>query len=87
MKETDSEGINQIKTNKLKKMTQVKNMDQLITNQNVQNEGHLGSVVECLPLAQVMISGSQDQVLHHAPCREPVAPSAYVCLSLCVSHK
>ena len=40
-------------------------------------EGHLGgSVVECLPLAQVMIVGSWDGILHQAPCREPVSPSA-----------
>ena len=48
--------------------------------------GHLGgSVVECLPLAQVMIPGSWDQVLHRAPHREPASPSAYVSASLCVS--
>ena len=48
--------------------------------------GHLGgSVIEHLPLAQVMIPGSWDQVLHWAPCREPASPSAYVSASLCVS--
>ena len=48
--------------------------------------GHLGgSVVECLPLAQVMIPGSWDGVLHRAPCREPASPSAYVSASLSVS--
>ena len=51
--------------------------------------GHLGgSVVERLSLAQVMILGSWDQVLHQVPCREPVFPfvyvSAYVSASLCV---
>ena len=31
--------------------------------------GHLGgSVVECLPLAQVVIPGSRDSALHWAPC-------------------
>ena len=37
-----------------------------------------GSVVEHLPLAQIMIPGSWDQVLHQAPHREPASPSAYV---------
>ena len=47
---------------------------------------HLGgSVVECLPLAQVMILGSSDGVLHQGPGREPASPSAYVSASLCVS--
>ena len=41
-----------------------------------------GSVVECLPLAQVMIPRSWDQVPHQAP-----SPSAYVSASLCVSHE
>ena len=50
--------------------------------------GHLGSsVVEYLPLAQVMIPGSWDQVLHGAPRREPASPSACVCLSFCASHE
>ena len=44
-----------------------------------------GSVVERLPLAQVMIPGSWDQVLHQGPCGEPASPSAYVSASLCVS--
>ena len=49
--------------------------------------GHLGgSVVEHLPLAQVMILGSWDQVLCRAPYGEPASPSTYVSVSLCVSH-
>ena len=49
--------------------------------------GHLGgSVVERLPLAQVVILGSQDRVPHRAPLREPASPSASVSASLCVSH-
>ena len=49
--------------------------------------GHLGgSVVEHLPLAQVVILGPGDPVLHWAPCREPASPSAYVsAFSLCLS--
>ena len=48
--------------------------------------GHLGgSVVEHPPLAQVMIPGSWDQVLHQAPCREPASHSAYVSASFSVS--
>ena len=48
--------------------------------------GHLGgSVVEHLPLAEVVILGSWDQVLYQAPCREPVSPSAYVSACLCLS--
>ena len=42
-------------------------------------QGYLGgSVVEHLPLAQVVIPGSWDQVLHQASHREPASPSAYV---------
>ena len=48
--------------------------------------GHLGGlVVEHLPLAQVVILGSWDQVLHRSPHREPASPSAYVSASLSVS--
>ena len=48
--------------------------------------GHQGgSVVVHLPLAQIMIPGSWDQVLHQAPYREPASPSVYVSASLCVS--
>ena len=39
----------------------------------------------CLPLAQVMILGSWDRVLHQALCEEPASPSACVSASLCVS--
>ena len=46
-----------------------------------------GSVVERLPLAQIMIPGSWDQVLHQAFCRKPASPSAYVSASLCVLHE
>ena len=50
------------------------------------SEGHLGdSVVERLPLAQVMVLESQNQVLHQPPCRETASPSAYVFASLSVS--
>ena len=48
-----------------------------------------GSVVERLPLAQVMIPGSWDQVPHQAPCMETASPSVCVSAStsLCVSHE
>ena len=48
-----------------------------------------GSVVKCLPLAQVVSLGSWDRVLHQAPCMEPASPSAYVfaSLSLSLSHE
>ena len=48
-----------------------------------------GSALEHLPLAQVMVPGSQNQVPHRAPCMEPASPSAcvYDSLSVCVSHK
>ena len=43
-------------------------------------------MVEHLPLTQVMIPGSWDQVPHQAPLREPAAsPSAYISTSLLVS--
>ena len=46
--------------------------------------GHLGgSVIEHLPLAQVVISESWDLVSHLAPHREPAFSS--ICLSLSVS--
>ena len=47
-----------------------------------------GSVVEHLPLAQVMIPASWaswDRVLHKAPCREPAYPSANFAASVSVS--
>ena len=45
-------------------------------------QGHLGgSVVERLPLAQGMILGSQDRVLHPGLCMEPASPSACVSAS------
>ena len=44
-----------------------------------------GSGIEHLPLAQVVIMGSWNQVPHWAPRREPASPSAYVSVSLCVS--
>ena len=48
--------------------------------------GHLGgSVVEHLPLAQVVVPGSWDQIPEQAPWREPASPSAYVSASLRVS--
>ena len=49
-------------------------------------EGHLGgSVVEHLPLAQVVNPGSWDRVLHQASHREPVSPPACVSASLSMS--
>ena len=49
-------------------------------------QGHLGgSVVEHLPLAQVMIPGSWDGVSHQAPQREPASLPVSLPLSLCVS--
>ena len=52
-------------------------------------QGHLGgSVADRLPLAQVMILGFPDPVLHQAPPHgEPPSPSADVSASLCVSHE
>ena len=44
---------------------------------------HLGgSVVEHLPLAQVMIPESWDQVLNQNLHREPASPSTYISASL-----
>ena len=51
-----------------------------------ERQGHLGgSVVERLPLVQVVILGSWDLVPHLAPCMEPASPSAS--FSFCVSHE
>ena len=48
--------------------------------------GHLDdSVIERLPLAQGVILGSWDQVLHRDPWRKPASPSAYVSAYLPVS--
>ena len=44
-----------------------------------------GSVVEHLPLAQVVIPGSWDRVLHQAPCGEPTSPRLSLGLFLCLS--
>ena len=45
--------------------------------------GHLGgSIVECLPLARVLIPGFWDRVPHRVPHREPASPSAHVSASL-----
>ena len=50
------------------------------------DKGHLGcSVVEHLPLAQVMIPRSWVQVLHRILHGEPASPSAYVSAAICVS--
>ena len=42
-------------------------------------------MVERLRLTQVINPGSWDRVLHPGTRREPVSPSAYVFVSLCVS--
>ena len=42
-------------------------------------------MVKHMPLAQVMIPGSWDQVPNWVPRREPASPSAYVSDSLSVS--
>ena len=53
--------------------------------QNIWRERCLGGiVVEHLPLAQVVILGSWDQVPHQAPHREPASPLP-MSLPLCVS--
>ena len=46
-----------------------------------------GSVVEHLPLAQVVIPESWDRILHQALRGEPASPSACVSASICVSHE
>ena len=46
-----------------------------------------GSAVEHLPSAQGVISVSWDCVPHQSPCIEPASPSAYVSVSVCVSHE
>ena len=49
-------------------------------------EGHVGgSVVECLPWAQVMTPGSWDGVPRRAPRMEAASPSACVSASLALS--
>ena len=54
----------------------------------VHMEGHPGgSAVERLPSAQVVFPGSWDRVPQRALGREPASPSAYVSVSLCVSHE
>ena len=50
-------------------------------------QGHLrGSVIKHLPLPQVVIPRSWDQVPHQAPLMKSASPSAYVSasLSLCL---
>ena len=48
-----------------------------------ENLGSLGgSVIECLPLVQVVIPGSWDRVLHRAPHGKPASPSASLSVSL-----
>ena len=50
--------------------------------EGVEEVGHLvDSEVKHLPLAQGMIPGSWDWVLHQVPHREPASPSAYVSAS------
>ena len=46
-----------------------------------------GSVIEHLPLAQVIIPGYWDQDLHQAPCKGPASPSDSVSASLYVSNE
>ena len=46
-----------------------------------------GSVIERLPLAQVVIPESRDWVLYQAAHREAASPSACVSATLCVSHE
>ena len=46
-----------------------------------------GSVVERLPLAQVVTPESWDQVLHWTPCMEPASPSVSLPLSVSLMNK
>ena len=46
-----------------------------------------GSVVEHLPLAQIVILGSWDRVSPWVPCGEPASPSTYVSISLSMFHE
>ena len=54
-------------------------------NTSIPWDARVAQVVEHLPLAQLMILGSWDQVLHPAPHRKPASPSAYISAFLCVS--
>ena len=57
---------------------------QFLSRNQVQK--HLGgSVVQHLPLTQVMVPGFWNRVPHRAPCGEPASPSACVSASLSVS--
>ena len=54
-------------------------------NKNIEL-GRLGDLtVEGLPLAQVVILETWDQVPHQASCMKPASPSAYVSASLSLS--
>ena len=58
----------------------------LLSAIKVHVSGHLGgSVVEHLPLAQVVILESWDRVPHLASSEKPTFPSVYVSASLCAS--
>ena len=63
------------------------NLKRTMFIKNSSKQGTWVAMVEHLPLAQVMILGSWDQVLHQAPCREPASPSAYVSPPLSVCHE
>ena len=66
--------------------TPAMNLIRLIAKFNYKILGRLGgSAVKHLPSAQGVILKSRDRVLHQAPCREPVSPSACVSASLSVS--
>ena len=60
----------------------------LFSHKNISLQGCLGrSVVERLPLAQALILGPWDRVLHQAPGREPASPSACVSASVSLMNK